>query len=366
MNKPKIFIGSSNKGLQVARDVREQLHEIADCTIWNEGVFGLSQGTLEAIVNIEVDYAILVLTPDDLLQKKESQKQAPRDNVIFECGFFIGKIGRERTFMIYDYSSKMDLPSDLAGITLAGYDRSQTSGLVAVGIACNKVRRAINNSLKPKYPRISIIGSTTEDIKKDGIKTQQLIRFYEELLSRIQDGDLGINACGAEPMRTAFLRTYCQKLKNYDKPAIEKYNHRVKWFFHRDDRSDHSLKYEPGYFSSQELSNSTERLLAEVDQSDAILFLAGQTGTLKQLRTLLENYPDRINGKPLILLSWFGGSVKNYVKLYEEPMSNYFERYGHFEPDPRKEVENWWREDKVVELARILVEHIIKTLYVHP
>jgi predicted nucleotide-binding protein len=99
MIRPSVFIGSSSEGLEVARSVREQLKPDVEITIWHEGVFGLGQGTLEALVNAitRFDFAVLVLTPDDLVESRHHASQSPRDNVLFECGLFMGKLGRERT-----------------------------------------------------------------------------------------------------------------------------------------------------------------------------------------------------------------------------------------------------------------------------
>jgi predicted nucleotide-binding protein len=46
------------------------------------------------------DFAILVLTPDDLTQSRGKQQPSPRDNVVFELGLFIGALGRDRVFMV--------------------------------------------------------------------------------------------------------------------------------------------------------------------------------------------------------------------------------------------------------------------------
>ncbi|MGH7453643.1 MAG: nucleotide-binding protein, partial [bacterium] len=120
MEKPTLFIGSSSEGLEVARAIEYQLKDDGEVTIWNEGIFGLSLGTLESLVNAieRFDFAILVLTPDDLIVSRDISIQAPRDNVMFELGLFIGRLGRSRTFIVCDGDNKnMRLPSDLAGVT---------------------------------------------------------------------------------------------------------------------------------------------------------------------------------------------------------------------------------------------------------
>jgi predicted nucleotide-binding protein len=87
MAKPSIFIGSSSEGLKAAQALEFQLHQEAEVTIWNEGFFGLGGGTLETLVNAldRFDFAILVLTPDDLVVSREVSSQRPRDNVMWLC-----------------------------------------------------------------------------------------------------------------------------------------------------------------------------------------------------------------------------------------------------------------------------------------
>jgi hypothetical protein len=96
--KPTVFVGSSREGLEVARAVQFQLKSDAFVIVWNEGVFGLSEGSLESLVAAldRFDFAVLVITPDDLLASHDTVIQAPRDNVMFEIGLFMGRLGRAR------------------------------------------------------------------------------------------------------------------------------------------------------------------------------------------------------------------------------------------------------------------------------
>ena len=49
-SKPTLFVGSSSEGIEVAQAVQLQLSDVADVELWNEGVLGLSYGTLESLV----------------------------------------------------------------------------------------------------------------------------------------------------------------------------------------------------------------------------------------------------------------------------------------------------------------------------
>ena len=121
--RPRLFIGSSSEGLDVARAIQAAVYYDAEPIVWSQGVFGLSGGTLETLVqgSDQFDFAVFVLTPDDLVIKRRVRGNAPRDDVLFELGLFMGKLGRERTFFVYCQADHLLIPSDLAGVTGAAY-----------------------------------------------------------------------------------------------------------------------------------------------------------------------------------------------------------------------------------------------------
>lgn len=66
--------------------------------------------------NSDVACAIILLTPDDvgkLNDDKEQLKTRARQNVIFEAGYFMGKLGRDRTILISGVEENL---SDIDGI----------------------------------------------------------------------------------------------------------------------------------------------------------------------------------------------------------------------------------------------------------
>jgi hypothetical protein len=117
--------------------------------VWTQGVFELGNSYLESLIKEldKADFAILVLTEDDITISRNQQTVSPRDNVLFELGLFMGRLGRSRSFFVYDKSKDIKLPSDLSGISGAAFTLQQSGNLTAsLGAACNKIRAAVTNT----------------------------------------------------------------------------------------------------------------------------------------------------------------------------------------------------------------------------
>lgn len=61
-------------------------------------------------------FAIVILTPDDMGRLKEATSEQPRarQNVIFELGYFLGRLGRKYVCCLY--KDTMEIPSDFNGV----------------------------------------------------------------------------------------------------------------------------------------------------------------------------------------------------------------------------------------------------------
>jgi hypothetical protein len=72
----------------------------------------------------EVQFAVVILTPDDLgrpaTEPEAALKFRARQNVIFEMGYFIGRIGRERVFPLK--LGNVDIRSDYSGVAYTEMD----------------------------------------------------------------------------------------------------------------------------------------------------------------------------------------------------------------------------------------------------
>jgi predicted nucleotide-binding protein len=149
-DRAKAFIGSSSEGLRIAEHLQAGLERVVECTIWSQGVFGLSRGNLENLVNAtaKYDYAVLILTPDDLTTVRGKTQNSPRDNVLFELGLFMGALGRERTFVVHCRDEQIELPSDLAGVSVATFGARTDKNLqAALGPVCTALKEAMRFTL---------------------------------------------------------------------------------------------------------------------------------------------------------------------------------------------------------------------------
>jgi len=68
----------------------------------------------------DVGYAIVLLSPDDMayeaIEPPANAKPQARQNVVFELGYFIGKLGDDRVCTLFRKEPEFRMPSDYAGV----------------------------------------------------------------------------------------------------------------------------------------------------------------------------------------------------------------------------------------------------------
>ena len=171
--KPRIFIGSSLEGMEVANSIQELLQYDFEPTVWNQDIFKLSKSSLESLVEAldSFDFAIFVFNDDDTLILRDKTYSTARDNVAFELGSFIGKLGTDRVFFIIPQrTTDFHLPSDLAGITPGTFNnkRKDKNLVAAVNPFCNQVKRQIYSLNHTGI--INLSGEWSERWKVEGSK----------------------------------------------------------------------------------------------------------------------------------------------------------------------------------------------------
>ncbi|GAA5142486.1 hypothetical protein GCM10023213_28530 [Prosthecobacter algae] len=124
--KPSIIIFSSKKSLPVAEGIRDNLQDAFIPELWTEGLFD-EHNTIPLWVFLKklmcYDCAAVVLGDDDIRHKegKGESEAVPRDNVIFELGAALARIGPQKTFIFTPEDKNVLLPSYFRGVMVKGY-----------------------------------------------------------------------------------------------------------------------------------------------------------------------------------------------------------------------------------------------------
>lgn len=138
--RPRLFIGSTSEAVEVAKEVQAELDRHIEVTVWYQNLFTPGDSTWFRLVDMarnRFDFALFVFSADDVVESRGTSSRALRDNVLLEYGIFVGAVGPNRTFFLYNRDHPPKIASDLAGITALDYgDRDDGNLQAAVGPAC--------------------------------------------------------------------------------------------------------------------------------------------------------------------------------------------------------------------------------------
>lgn len=124
--RPRVFFISSKESLEVAKGLRHGLrYTEADSELWSDDdIFPAGSYPLDMLEKQvdTADFGVAIAHPDDIVHSRDKKSAAPRDNVLFELGFFMSRLKRERTFLLVPKGGpELKLPSDFKGLTPIPY-----------------------------------------------------------------------------------------------------------------------------------------------------------------------------------------------------------------------------------------------------
>ncbi len=145
--RPVLFVGCSTESLSIGRAIRSALkHDPMVVRFWTDDTFKPSHFPVVSLERelAKVDFAALVLSPDDTVISRDTETPAARDNLVFELGLCMGALGHSRTFLLHPRGSEIKIPTDLSGFTPLTYRTGpDVSNSVAVASACEEMRAVI-------------------------------------------------------------------------------------------------------------------------------------------------------------------------------------------------------------------------------
>jgi CRP/FNR family cyclic AMP-dependent transcriptional regulator len=140
--KIRVFVISSREAIDVVEAIENAFANNVDIQIvaWKNDVFKVANYPLEDLEReLELaDFAVAVAHADDVATIRKKKHSVPRDNVIFELAYFMGRLGRKRSILIEP--SNVKLPSDYDGVTTIRYKFDKLDKANSMAVACNKLR----------------------------------------------------------------------------------------------------------------------------------------------------------------------------------------------------------------------------------
>lgn len=157
--KPTLFIGSSSEAKPIVKEIQTLLQDAVNVRTWFNDVFLPGEHAIEALRRevLQADYALLVVTPDDSIVKRETAGFTVRDNILLELGMFMGALGPRRSFYLVINKEvngaiqAPNIPSNLAGITRLQFTKSEhdlIQNRANLCAECVKIENAVERGQK--------------------------------------------------------------------------------------------------------------------------------------------------------------------------------------------------------------------------
>lgn len=154
MSTARVFIGAPTEDGGLAVALQELLEKCSSARVWNQKVFEANRGSLESLFAAvdEYDFACFLAPPVDVVETRNETHPVTRDNIIFEYGLFLGRLGPDRVFLIHPRTTELALPSDLKGVTLLTYKEVDDENPASAVLA--PPAQTVERNIKDLGPRV--------------------------------------------------------------------------------------------------------------------------------------------------------------------------------------------------------------------
>lgn len=155
--KPYIVIFSSSKFYPVATAIEQHLKDFYTVHPWKGEFFGENKTTpLWTFFKklFYYDYAIIILTGDHIIKEKsgsDNERFVPKDNVIFELGATMARLGPQKTVILIPDEPKISLPGYFDDVQpyiftyqKLGEEYTEASALDATREAAGKIKEILD------------------------------------------------------------------------------------------------------------------------------------------------------------------------------------------------------------------------------
>lgn len=189
MDRSRIFITCSDSTLLLAETLRDELRtEYYEPRLWSEESKRLP---LEEEAK-HSDFAVIVLSKDDLMSQGSGETLKARDNCVFEAGLFMSAIGQERCFLVTSVEPS-NLSSDLREIVYVRFEEPDLQNRAAckdaiAGVAVQlkgAMQKLGRSSYHVRIPVFSIdeVFAHERPFSENGDLTEDLVIVVEKQLN---------------------------------------------------------------------------------------------------------------------------------------------------------------------------------------
>lgn len=201
MTKLKIFVGSSLEAAAEDKFVRRVLEaNDIEAITWKD-VFHTGDFTLESLIKTaqRIHGAIIISTPDDKVWVRGTKSSAPRDNILFEMGFFINALGTKHAALVFctdEEGKSPKIPTNINGLNVIFFKKKKpTNNKVNLENWLNRFKEHSHPLHLHLVDAISVLKNQFQNIPEAW--TEEIKDFilhpFEEISKRALNGEFILN-----------------------------------------------------------------------------------------------------------------------------------------------------------------------------